>query len=188
MSNILDNSSEAISRRISGERKAQGWSLADLATRSGVSKAMLSKIERCEVSPTAQVLLRIATAFDMTLAELLTEVSDEPHFQSRADQPFWIDPSTNYHRRQVYLTSRLPMELVEVVLPPQASVAIPASSYAHIRQVVWVIEGTLTVIESEAETTLAAGDRIEFGPPSDSAFRNDTDAPCRYLVAVMRQR
>lgn len=184
----MDNSSEAISRRISGERKTLGWSLAELATRSGVSKAMLSKIERCEVSPTAQVLLRIATAFDMTLAELLTEVSDEPHFQAQGDQPFWIDPSTNYHRRQVYLASRLPLELVEVVLPPQTSVAIPASSYAHIRQVVWVIDGTLTVVEGDTSTTLAAGDRLEFGPPADSAFRNGTDTPCRYLVAVLRQR
>lgn len=184
----MDNSGALISRRISGERKTHGWSLAELASRSGVSRAMLSKIERCEVSPTASVLLRIATAFDMTLAELLTDTREEPRFQARADQPSWIDPTTDYHRRQVYLTSRLPLELVEVVLPPQASIAIPASSYAHIRQVVWVIEGTLTVVEGDATNVLAAGDRFEFGPPADSAFRNDTDAPCRYLVAVLRQR
>ena len=184
----MDDSSEPIARRISGERKAQSWSLAELADRSGVSKAMLSKIERCEVSPTAQVLLRIATAFDLTLAELLTDKAEEPRFQTRADQPSWIDPATDYHRRQVYLTSRLPLELVEVVLPPAASVAIPASSYEHIRQVTWVIEGTLTITEGTTKTVLATGDRLEFGPPSDSAFINETDKPCRYLVAVLRQR
>ena len=188
MSNIVDNSSALISRRIAGERKTHGWSLAELASRSGVSRAMLSKIQRCEVSPTASVLLRIATALDMTLAELLTDAREEPRFQARADQPSWIDPATDYHRRQVYLTSRLPLELVEVILPPQASVAIPASSYAHIRQVVWVLEGILTIAQGDETDVLATGDRLEFGPPADSAFRNDTNVPCRYLVAVLRQR
>lgn len=188
MSNIIDDTGTRLSRRILSTRKVQGWSLADLSTRSGVSKAMLSKIERCEVSPTASVLIRIATAFNITLAELLTDASAEAHYQRAADQPVWTDPATHYLRRQIYLTARLPLELVEVVLPALTSVAIPASSYALIRQVVWVIEGQLTIVEGDSETKLATGDRLEFGPPADCAFRNDADKPCRYLVAVLRQR
>ncbi|MDO8290788.1 MAG: XRE family transcriptional regulator [Parvibaculum sp.] len=184
----MDDTSTRLSQRLSGGRKTHGWSLADLATRSGVSKAMLSKIERCEVSPTASVLMRIATAFNITLAELLTDASAEAHYQRAADQPAWTDPATDYFRRQVYLTSRLPLELVEVVLPAKTTVAIPASSYVFIRQVVWVIEGQLTIVEGDRETKLATGDRLEFGPPADCAFRNDGSTPCRYLVAVLRQR
>ena len=184
----MDDTSAQLSQRISGGRKLQSWSLADLATRSGVSKAMLSKIERCEVSPTASVLMRIASAFNITLAELLTDASAEARYQSATDQPVWIDPATDYLRRQIYLTSRLPLELVEVVMPPETFVAIPASSYAFIRQVVWVIDGRLTIVEGDTETTLSSGDRLEFGPPANSAFRNDETTPCRYLVAVIRQR
>lgn len=189
MSIIVDDPGEQLARRISAERGERNWSLADLAARSGVSKAMLSKIERQEASPSAAILLRVAAAFGITLAELLTEPrGGDARLQHAGDQPVWTDPATGYLRRQVYLGSRLPLELVEVVLPPGARVAIPASSYAFIRQLVWVIDGSLTIAEGENETVLAAGDRLEFGPPSDCEFRNDSGAPCRYLVTVMRQR
>ncbi len=150
---------------------------------------MLSKIERREVSPTATVLLRIATALDMTLAELVTDVRDrEARYESAADHPVWRDPATNYLRRQLYLSAHLPLELVEIELPAGASVAIPAASYALIRQVVWVIGGRLAIAEGETETHLEEGDRLEFGPPTDCRFRNPGAGPCRYLVAVLRQR
>ena len=47
------------------ERDVRGWSLAELAERSGVSKAAISKIEREEMSPTAVILVRLAGAFDL---------------------------------------------------------------------------------------------------------------------------
>ncbi len=53
----------AIAERIRLEREDRGWSLSELAERSGVSKAMISKIERCEASPTATVLGRLSGAF-----------------------------------------------------------------------------------------------------------------------------
>src|SRR5882757_7518707 len=96
MSNIEDDIGGQLALRISSERRHRSWSLAELASRSGVSKAMLSKIERQEVSPTAPVLLRIATAFELTLAELLTETREEERYQRAADQPVWRDPATNY--------------------------------------------------------------------------------------------
>ena len=71
MTTIIDDSTTLIARRIRLERDSRGWSLADLAERSGVSKATISKIERAEVSPTAVVLVRLASAFDLTLAGLM---------------------------------------------------------------------------------------------------------------------
>ena len=53
---------EGLARRLRLEREARGWSLAELAARSGVSKAMISKIERDEVSPTAALLGRTSGA------------------------------------------------------------------------------------------------------------------------------
>jgi transcriptional regulator with XRE-family HTH domain len=187
MSNIMDTGAH-LARRISDARAARKWALADLADRSDVSRAMLSKIEREEASPTASVLARIASALDMTLAELLTEPAEEgARLLTAADQATWVDPATGYRRRQIFLSADLPLELVEVDLPAGAVVSLPASSYVLIRQVVWVLEGRLTIVEGEARASLEAGDRLEFGPPSDCAFRNESDAPCRYLVAVVRK-
>ena len=47
---------DAISAVLKKERLARGWSLAELAQHAAVSKAMISKIERGEASPTATVL------------------------------------------------------------------------------------------------------------------------------------
>lgn len=52
-------------------RAARGWSLEALATASGVSRSMLSQIEREQANPTLAVTLRIARAFGLTLGELL---------------------------------------------------------------------------------------------------------------------
>ena len=62
MASIEDDAATGISRRIRTERADRGWSLSELAVRSGVSKAMLSAIERQETSPTAALLVRIAAA------------------------------------------------------------------------------------------------------------------------------
>jgi len=187
LSIIMDEA--ALAARIAEERAKRGWSLADLAERSGVSRSMLSKIERQEASPTATVLLRIASAYGVTLAELLTAPAAAlPRLARVAEQPTWTDPTSHYRRRQVYLGTSLPLELVEVDLPAGSSVAAPASSYALIRQVLWVLDGAVTIVEGNQRTALQSGDRLEFGPPSDVIFQNESDALCRYLVAVVRQR
>ena len=186
LSTIVD-SEAGLARRIADERATRGWSLAELAKRSGVSRAMLSKIERCDASPTATVLMRIAGAFETTLAGLLSEKTSVPRHLSADEQPTWIDPASGYRRRQIYLSARLPLELVEVLLPPGAVVSAPASSYLLIRQVLWVLQGEVVIDEGGAATVLAAGDSLEFGPPCDVQFRNESTRPCRYLVAVVRQ-
>ena len=66
---------EAINRhlgtRVKNLRTARDWSLEALASASGVSRSMLSQIEREEANPTLAVTLRIAQAFSMSLGDLL---------------------------------------------------------------------------------------------------------------------
>src|SRR3954463_9776367 len=71
MDTIYDDTGERIARQVRFESQARDWSLSDLADRSHVSKAAISKIEREELSPTAVILVRLAGAFDLTLAGLL---------------------------------------------------------------------------------------------------------------------
>src|SRR5882757_9462683 len=77
MTSKIDDTGPRIARRIRLERSARGWSLADLAESSGVAKATISKIEREEMSPTAVTLVRLAAAFDLTLAGLLVRAEDK---------------------------------------------------------------------------------------------------------------
>lgn len=187
MSTKDDEAGRKLAARLRLEREARGWSLADLAERAGVSRGAISKIERGEASPTAVVLVRLADAFDLTLAGLVARAEESAGRVSRAaDQPLWRDPATGYLRRQIFERADHPVELVKVELPAGARVGLPASAYRRIRQLVWVIEGELVVEEAGVRQALAAGDCLAFGPPADSAFVNDSDRPCVYLVALAR--
>jgi transcriptional regulator with XRE-family HTH domain len=178
----------ALARCVQNERLARGWSLAEVAERSGVSKAMLSKIERGETSPTAALLARLAPAFDLTLAGLLLRLHPEPGRVSRAaDQPQWIDPETGYVRRQVLAVPDHPIELATIELPAGQHVSFPAATYAFIRQAIWVCSGQLTIVEGHDRHLLGPGDCLAFGAPSDVVIANETSSPCSYLVALQRR-
>jgi len=187
MTTIIDDLSDRIARRLRLERDSRGWSLADLAVHSGVSKAMISKIERAEVSPTAAILLRLAGAFDLTLAGLMLRAEGQMERLTRAaEQPVWRDPETGYLRKQVFSRPDHPLEIVSVELPAGQRVVLPASSYALIRQAVWVQAGSLVIIEAGERHALGAGDCLGFGPPSEVTFANDTTASCSYVVVLAR--
>jgi len=187
MDTLVDDLSQRLARRIRLERDGRGWSLAELAERSGVSKATISKIERAEVSPTAVVLVRLASAFDLTLAGLMLRAESQGERVSRAaDQQVWRDPETGYLRKQVFSRPDNPVELLRVEMPAKQRVTLPASSYTHIRQALWVLSGSLVITEAGTRHVLAAGDCLGFGPPAETTFANETASPCTYVVALAR--
>jgi transcriptional regulator with XRE-family HTH domain len=179
--------SRQLAARLKAERERRAWSIADLAERSGVSRAMISKIERDEASPTAALLGRLSGAFGLTLSTLLQRFEGEGERLRRVgDQPVWRDPETGYLRRQISPVAQTPLELTEVTLPAGARVAMPAASYAFIRQLIWVREGALRFDEGAVTHRLQAGDCLALGPPQECAFVNESDAGCTYVVAVAR--
>jgi transcriptional regulator with XRE-family HTH domain len=169
-------------------RHARGLSARALAERSGVSRAMIAKIERAEVQPTAALLGRLSGALGMTLSELIARAEHAGERLVRAaDQPTWTDPDSGYRRRAVSPASGGPLELVEVELPAGAEVSYPADTYAFIHQQIWVLDGRLRFREGDAEHELEAGDCLQLGPPAPCTFMNSTRGPCRYLVALTRR-
>jgi transcriptional regulator with XRE-family HTH domain len=187
MNNIVDGTSQRLAHRIKLERDSRGWSLAELAERSAVSKATISKIERAEVSPTAVVLVRLASAFDLTLAGLMLRAESQRGRLSRnGEQPVWRDPETGYVRKQVFSRPDHPLELVRVELPAKQHVTLPAASYAHIRQLAWVQAGNLVITEGSERHELATGDCLGFGSPADTTFANEGNSTCVYVVALAR--
>jgi len=188
MSSLVDEAGQALARRIKQEREARGWSLADLAGRSGLSKAMLSNIERAAASPTAGTLVRIASAYGMTLSGLIARAEQAGGQVLRAaDQPTWRDPATGYVRRHVSPQSDVPVDLVHVTLPAGESVAFPASSYTFVRHYIWVLEGRLDFIEGETTHRLQKGDCLKLGAPADCTYHAPGPGDAVYLVVVMRQ-
>lgn len=187
---MMDDIDKHLGERIKAEREAKGWSLSVLAERSGVSRAMINNIERGAASPTAALLGRLSGAFGLTLSTLLAraEAGERQRLMRVADQPLWKDPRTGYTRRQVApgAGSDLPFEVIDVELPAGAEVAYPAAAYAFIRQAVWVLRGELVLVDGTAPHRLAEGDSLEFGPPADRVFRNESAQSCRYAVVLLK--
>ncbi|MBA7668741.1 hypothetical protein ES703_76856 [subsurface metagenome] len=71
-------------------------------------------------------------------------------------------------------------------MPARQRVTLPASSYAHIRQVLWVLSGSLVITEGGTRHMLATGDCLGFGPPAETTFVNEAASPCTYVVALAR--
>lgn len=178
---------ETIALRLQALRQAHGFSLADLAGRSGVSKAMISRVERAESSASAALLGKLAAAFGLPLAELLSEPEAAPApLRRRAGQETWRDPQAGYLRRQVMPRDAASgLELVEVELPAHARVAYPAWSGRAYRQALWLLEGALAVHHGEETHTLAAGDCLAFGVDRPLAYRALGRTRCRYLLAAV---
>jgi transcriptional regulator with XRE-family HTH domain len=186
---MVDNDPTAlIAGRLRQERHARRWSLDDFARQAGVSKAMLSKLERGEASPTAVMLGRISGALGLSISSLLADPGKQaPRLVRHAEQPVWTDPQTRYVRRQVSPLGEMPVQLVEVALPPRRKVEFPASSYSFIRQLIWVLAGSLEFREGAQTHRLEPGDCLELGPPSNCSFRNRGHSSCRYVVVLTRR-
>ena len=91
-----------IAARVRELRARRGISLEALAEKSGVSKSMISLVERGESSPTAVVLEKLATGLGVMLASLFdTPAAAANPVSRRADQVEWRDPASGYLRRNV---------------------------------------------------------------------------------------
>lgn len=180
----MDDINLAIGERLKGLRRAKGQTLDQLAERSGVSRAMISRIERGEASPTAVLLSRLCVALGQSLSVFFAAEEAGPPLMRHADQPVWRDPQTGYLRRSVSPPG-LGVDVVEVTFPPQAKVSYGAQP-ANQRQWqhVWLLEGEMELTVGDTVWTLQPGDCL-FMPVADVlSFANKTDQPARYAVII----
>jgi transcriptional regulator with XRE-family HTH domain len=179
---------DRIARRVRDLRAAHGLSLDALAARSGVSRSMISLVERGESSPTAVLLERLATGLQVPLASLFDAPHPSPSPVARAaEQPVWRDPHSGYVRRNVSPAGvDSPIRIVEVVFPPRAHVAYETGAHEpELHQQIWVIAGTIEVTLGEQTHRLGAGDCLAHRLDRPVAYRNPTRDTARYAVVIV---
>ena len=154
-----------LAARLAGLRQEAGWSLEELAERSGISRASLSRMERGETSPTAAVLGRLCTAYGRTMSRLLSEIEADPAELVRdRDQLVWVDPETGFRRRSVSPPAHgYRGEMMAGELPVGAAIAYDAPSISGLEQHVWMLGGVLALTVEGVTHLLAQGDCLGFG-------------------------
>jgi transcriptional regulator with XRE-family HTH domain len=175
-----------IAQRVRDLRAAKGLSLDALSTQCGVSRSMLSLIERGETSPTAVVLDKLAAGLGVPLASLFEAAPRSPEPVSRhADQLTWQDPHSGYLRRNVTPDGiQSPTRIVEVSFPPQARVTYDTVRSPAVLHQVWILEGQMEVTLGTRTYRLNAGDCLAFPLDEPNAFHNPGDVPARYAVVL----
>ncbi len=183
-----------IAARVRELRAIHGLSLESLSARSGVSRSMISLIERGKASPTAVVLEKLAGALNVTLASLFDPQPDGlpppgGPVARRDDQAWWRDPASGYVRRNVSPQSvPHPMRIIEVHFPVGARVAFDAPAReTRVYQQVWVLQGAIDVTAGSERHRLKEGDCLAMCLDGPTMFHNPAGIPARYAVVQSRE-
>ncbi len=169
-------------------REQANLTLEQFSKLSGVSRAMLSKVERGEKSPTIGIAKRISHALKTSLSHLMGDegTSRRAYAVVRKDQrPVFRDPDTGFER---YLLSPIMAGMaVEVVLhrlPPRTSTdklpPYPSGTGKH----VLATRGRVVVGTAAVETLLEEGDSLYFEADIEHWFENRTGRACEYHLVI----
>jgi transcriptional regulator with XRE-family HTH domain len=184
---------EAINRhlgtRVKHLRNARGWSLEVLANASGVSRSMLSEIEREQANPTLAVTMRIAQAFGMALGDLLEMPSASSAVNViRAEDRAYHYKSDKYCQIRTLspLNLEKDVEFYEVQLKPGGALR-SAPHFEGTREFLTVQKGQIRVDSAEDSETLTPGDSASYRADVKHAIVNvgEEDAVI-FLVDIYR--
>jgi transcriptional regulator with XRE-family HTH domain len=155
-----------LAARVRALRTDRGWSLKGMSDLCGVSRSMLSQIERGEANPTVAVALAIATAFNISLDELVAPDQHSPLEVIHADDPHYVYRSDDACRIRTLspLTSQRQLEFYEITLQPDGALR-SAAHFTGTREHLTVQRGRVRVEAGQHASDLRAGDSIAY--PAD---------------------
>jgi transcriptional regulator with XRE-family HTH domain len=175
--------------RMKDLREARRWTLREAAEKTGVSKSMLSKIERGTTSPTATILGRLAEGFGMSISQFVggeLRRGDVVLFP-REDQPVFRVPTTGFERRSLSPVTHHggAVDFCVNVLPPgQSSGTFPAH-HAGVEEVLVVASGLLRLHLGDAMYELRAGDAVFYRAHVSHRFDNPSERePVVFYIVI----
>jgi transcriptional regulator with XRE-family HTH domain len=175
-----------VAAQVHALRLVRGWSLDELAGRSGVSKGMVVQIEAARTNPSIGTLCRLADAFGVTIARLLEPGEERiTRISAAADAPLlWRGDAGGFGRLLGGMSEPQFAELWEWRLEPgerhDSTDHAPAT-----REVIHVLTGALVVTVDGADHDVPAGHTIEFRGDRAHGYRNDGAEPARLVMVVV---
>ncbi|MBV7483968.1 helix-turn-helix transcriptional regulator [Bordetella sp. BOR01] len=182
-----DTIDRQIAQRLRALRTERGWSLDDLAQRSQVSRATLSRLENASVSATASVLGKLCAAYGITVSRLMRLVEDDyAPLVARDAQPVWTDASVGFERRSVSPPAqRLAGEVLECRLASGARIDYEKPPRPGLEHHLLLLEGQLQVTLDGRQHTLRPGDCLRYQLTGPNTFTTPARRGARYLLFIV---
>ena len=171
----------AIAGNLRRTRLARGFSVRELAELTGVSKALISQIERGVANPTIEVLTRLAASLDLTFAELTRTHLAGPEVIRRGEGVPQVVGDTTV-RSLFAAADRRRFELAEGDLPPMTRSAKSAHGHGSVEHA-YVVSGEVSVETGTWSVRLGEGDAVRFAAELDHVYVTGA-AGCRVLTLI----
>ncbi|HEX6420157.1 MAG TPA: XRE family transcriptional regulator [Acidimicrobiales bacterium] len=177
----------AVARNTRRLRTRRGWSLDQLAARSGVSKGMLVHLEQARTNPSLGTLCKVAETLGTSLAGLV-ELHEAPAVRIVAPGEvvrLWAGGAGSAGDLLVGSDERDHLELWRWTLAPGDT----HGSEAHApgtREMLHVLAGALTLAVDGADHVVPAGGAALFHADHAHAYRNDGDEPVVVVMVVVQ--
>ena len=181
---------EVLADEVRHQRRRCDLSLEGLANLSGVSRSMISKIERAEATPSTAVLSRLAEALGVTFSRLMAPAAEREVLLIPASrQPVLRDENSGFLRR--CLSPVLPGRGIDWVLNTLPAGASTGEFVAHRRGVseyIYVLKGRLRAAIGERVIAAGEGDSLYFEADAGHSFTNIGSGPCEYFLVIDSSR
>lgn len=176
-----------IAQRLRALRAERSWSLEELSRRSGVSRATLSRLENAEVSPTASVLGKLASAFGLTISRLMRLAEDDfAPLIRRGAQEVWTDAETGFRRRTVSPPAQmLAGEVLQGELPAGAAISYERPPRPGLEHHLVLLEGQLHVTVGGQTHELRPGDCLRYQLHGASTIAAPASSGARYFLFIL---
>ncbi len=179
-------SAARLGARVRELRKERRMTLEELAELSGVSRAMLSKVERGEKNPTLVVAARVAEGFGLTLSQLVgVEERREVVVVPKERRMVMRDPDTGFERQLLSPAfAKRGVEFIRSVIPEGSTSGEFPPYEKGVEEYIVVEQGILKAILDGKEYTLEEGDVIFFEADLPHRFDNAGQGECSYYLII----
>lgn len=178
VSNPVADELEPLSRYVCGQvrqlRRRKGWTLEQLSSISGVSRSMLSQVERGEANPTLAVAFRIAQAFEVSLGDLVDGAAKRPKIEViRADDETSVFRDDVKCRIKTLspLNLEKDVEFYEVMLH-RGQCLDSAAHFSGTREFLTVQQGKVLVKSGDEFVEIKKGDSAQYFADVDHSIEN----------------
>lgn len=178
---------QRLAERLKSLRVADKCSLADLAVRTGISRATLSRMENADVSPTTNMLSKLCAAYGLTLTHLLSMVENNyvPHVKTK-DQSIWQDATAGFKRISISPPSKaLKSELLKCEIEAGKKIHYDVPAVSGLEHHLYLTDGSLTVTVDNQAYTLKPGECLRYHSNGSTTFETSQTQSAQYILALI---